>query len=444
MRSQFPRYRFVLDERRDRTTVTAAVHGHDGLLNASAGKFLAQAATEPMDHTAVSAEDREFLEACCGNGWLTPDLRLAGTFRVATTSPVLDRIQIELSLRCNLSCSYCYSESGPTKTDVMDAPTVIDLVDQAERAGVSWVDLTGGEFLIFKGWQDVLSEVRIRGLATTIHTNGILLTERNAAFIRDAGVRTVQVSADSHEAALHDSIRGLSGAHAKLLRGIRTAKEAGLRVRVLLVAHRRNKDTFVESVNWFHRELGVEVGVDRVIAAGGAVHDPVALTTREYYELLSTGLPAAVAQQKVCESPSGGSPFEVAPECGVGHSFMYVTADGRMSLCPTMTHRESERFRGPSIKESTLLDAWQSSDLFNQQRFVNCENATSRACPAAGTCGGGCRSNAYTETGSERAPDYFACNSHKNPGPVFVDFGRRYADGHFGVLDLGTAQVTAQ
>lgn len=432
-------YRVVVEPSNDRTTVTAATHGVDGVLNCMAGRLLGDAADGNLRRHDLDSDNASFVKASHRNGWLDDNLRLRGTFRQAAATPMIDRIQIETSLRCNLSCTYCYSESGPLRKDLMTASDVVDVVDQAERAGVSWIDLTGGEFLIFPGWREVLSETRRRGLVTTVHTNGMLLTERNVAFIKDVGVRTIQVSADSHLSDQHDSIRGVKGALDKLVRGIRTARDAGLSIRILLMAHRRNVDTFVDSVKWFHDELGIPVAADRVIAVGGAAHDPVALSTQEYYELLAQGLPSTVNLQRVCESPAGKSPMEVAPECGVGHSFLYVTADGRLSLCPTMTHRESPEFQGPTIFEYGVVEAWERAELFQRYRYVNCENATSRSCPAASVCGGGCRSNAYAETGRVTSPDFFACNSHKNSRSVFVDFGRRYADGHFEPVGLASA-----
>lgn len=418
-------YRFVYNKTTGATTVAPAVRGTQATLNRRAGEFLESLQVARPDVGSLPPGTRAFVDQAIAANWLTQDLRLNGTFRTSTERVQLSRLQIELSLRCNLTCTYCYSESGPQQDAHLADADVCRILDEAELGGVTTVDFTGGEFFLFKGWRNVLRRARRLGLVVTVHTNGLLLTDRHVAELVEQGVRYVQVSADSSNADQHDSIRGVSGAHRRMVNGIRRAKDAGLQVRVVLMAHQKNKDTLLESIRWFRSELGVDVGVDRVIAAGGALHDPVAVGAKEFYELIAPALGDRTLHAQACgtELREGAN----APECGVAHSFVYITADGHYSLCPTMTHREEERFRGPRVSEMGLMEAWRAGQVFNEFRFLNCENATSSACPAASTCGGGCRSNAYSETGVLDSPDVVSCNLHKNAGKVFIDFREVYA-----------------
>jgi AdoMet-dependent heme synthase len=425
----FPPYRMVWNKSTGELTITAASVGFDATLNDTAGTLFAKLSQfSSEDRVLFDAEESAFADDCRGYGWLTDDGHINGSFRAVDKDPLLRTVQIELSLRCNLSCSYCYSESGPHRSDHLSADDVCRILADAEEMGVTWIDFTGGEFFLFREWQTVLHRARSLGLVVSLHTNGILLTERNVDFIVASGVRHIQVSADSHIAEVHDRARGSRGAFDRLVKGIQVARSRGVDVTVSLIAHRENKQHFVEAAQWF-AGLGTKVILDRVVRVGGELHVGMGISTAEFYETVAPLVAdSRIRAGKICQT-AGSAGGRVEPDCGVAHSFVYVTAGGEYALCPTMTSREEAMFAGPLVSEMSLQDAWERSELFNRLRYINCEN-TGR-CPAASACGGGCRSNAYIDGGRLDAPDVLSCNMNKNGGLTFLDFPTRYAAGHF-------------
>ncbi|MEN0085485.1 MAG: radical SAM protein [Leifsonia sp.] len=370
-------------------------------------------------------------DAAVKAGWIDERGVPNGTYVIVERLPHLSRIQIELAVKCNFACVYCYSESGPTRSDALDVPEVRRLLTEANELGVVAVDFTGGEVLIYKGWQDVILHARSLGMVVSVHTNGLLLTERNVDFLRRAGVRSLQVTVESHHADVHESVgRGTRVSHTRVIEGVRRAKEAGLNIRLAALVHRKNIDHIGESARWFYREFKTPISLDRVIATGVPGASSLAVSESEFWEAVAPllGIGAASAD-RICDTSAPTAHGAIEPECGVAHSFVYITADGYISLCPTMTHREDGRFSGPNLRETTLERAWYESELFTLYRGINCENTS--VCPAAAACGGGCRSNAYTTTGRLTAPDVISCNTFKNPDRTFVDFLGRYADGEF-------------
>lgn len=414
----------VWNKAADELTITAARKGYDAVLNGEAGRILS------LFQLGMSAgadgewsRSQHFLDQCMQYGWLSRDGVLQGCLRVVQKDPLLRRVQIELSLRCNLSCSYCYSESSPARHESLDTADVMRILAQAEECGVTWIDFTGGEFFLFPDWEAILEYARALGLVVTLHTNGTLLTERHVQSLVDNNVRHIQVSADSHLAAVHDRARGHRGAFDRLMRGVRLARASGVDVTVSLIAHKNNRDHFLDAVRWF-ADQDVKVIVDRVVPVGGGIEADLSLTTSEFYTLIAPLLSSErVNAGKICQTP-GSAGVRVEPDCGVAHSFVYITAAGEYALCPTMTSREADTFAGPSVRAMSLAAAWETSDLFTRLRYTNCENT--QHCPAAPECGGGCRSNAYVETGRLTAPDALSCNTHKNRGPVFIDFPTLY------------------
>ena len=53
-------------------------------------------------------------------------------------------LQVNLGYQCNLSCSHCHVNAGPTRTEMMDAETVAELRAFAARLDPDILDLTGG------------------------------------------------------------------------------------------------------------------------------------------------------------------------------------------------------------------------------------------------------------------------------------------------------------
>jgi radical SAM protein with 4Fe4S-binding SPASM domain len=342
---------------------------------------------------------------------------------VVSREPHLKRVQIEVALKCNLRCSYCYSESGPERKIALTSAEILRVISEADELGVLALDLTGGEVLMDPEWPAYVGYARQRGMQVTIHTNGTLLRQPAVEALKSLGVTAVQVSLDSHLADVHDSSRGARGALRRTLKGLDLITDFGVPLRLALMAHRRNILTLGATIDYFAaRYPSAAINVDRVVATGGATNYGDGLTSEEFWNSLSKYISPNVQFSRICDSPGIGD-FE--PECGVAYSFVYVTAQGEIAACPTMTSRESNAFAGPSLREMSLRDAWYESSFFNSFRYTNCENVTT--CPSGRQCGGGCRSNAYVESGSATAPDLFACNVNKNPGKVFIDFRPRYA-----------------
>jgi radical SAM protein with 4Fe4S-binding SPASM domain len=361
-------------------------------------------------------------------GWFSGNL----VFRRVPVDPHLRRVQIETGLRCNLSCGYCYSMSGPGRRDRLSPDEVRSILHEADAMGVVTIDLTGGELLLDPEWKSYVTLARSRGMAVTIHTNGTLIRDAEADFLAAAQVSAVQVALDSHLDAVHDASRGHRGALARTLRGLDALARRKVTTRLSVMAHRGNIDTLGDTIGFMARRYPRAVlNVDRVISTGRAVGQDVGLTTAEFWGFIGPYLSDTVRSGKVCESPTLHS-YE--PDCGVAYSYVYVTAQGEIAACPTMTSRESESFRGPDARSVSLAAAWYDSAFFNAFRYTNCENV--QRCPAGKICGGGCRSNAYVDGGYITAPDVVACNTHKNSSPqkVFVDFPTRYRQGQFDVV----------
>jgi len=106
-----------------------------------------------------------------------------------------------------------------------------------EQLGLSTIRLTGGEPLLYHGLTDLISGIREAGISSIkLTTNGFLL-ERLAMPMKQAGMRSINVSLDAID---EDTFYKMSRRHAvqRVVQGIDKALEAGLEVKINSVVMR--------------------------------------------------------------------------------------------------------------------------------------------------------------------------------------------------------------
>lgn len=145
-----------------------------------------------------------------------------------------------ITRNCNLKCVHCYNDSGVGKAfnDVTTekAKTVLD--DLVEF-GVPSVLFSGGEPLMRHDLFELMEYAGDKGLRTVISTNGTLIKADTAQRIKDVGVSYVGISLDGI-GETNDEFRGVSGAFAKAVEGIKNCQSAGVRIGLRLTLTRRN------------------------------------------------------------------------------------------------------------------------------------------------------------------------------------------------------------
>ena len=92
---------------------------------------------------------------------------------------------------------------------------------------------TGGDPLMRADiWELVEYAIKGCGLRAVMSPNGTLVTPEAARKMKEIGVPRISISIDFPTAELHDQFRGVPGAFAGAVRGVRTAIEAGVQVQI--------------------------------------------------------------------------------------------------------------------------------------------------------------------------------------------------------------------
>ncbi|SUA99772.1 Molybdenum cofactor biosynthesis protein A [Pannonibacter phragmitetus] len=169
-------------------------------------------------------------------------------------------LRVSVTDRCDFRCVYCMAEDMTflPKREVLSLEELDRLCSAFIGKGVRRLRLTGGEPLVRKGIMGLIRSLS-RHLQSgaldelTLTTNGSQLA-RYAAELADAGVRRLNVSVDTLDA---DRFRAITrwGDLPKVMEGVKTAKAAGLSIKINMVALKGiNEDEIVPMLEWAHGE----------------------------------------------------------------------------------------------------------------------------------------------------------------------------------------------
>jgi radical SAM/Cys-rich protein len=131
----------------------------------------------------------------------------------------LDTVQVNIGLRCNLACHHCHVRSSPTRTEQMDWPTMLLVLDAARQANAKTLDITGGAPELHPNFRRFVQTGVAMGLHVMVRTNLTIMLQPDYAglphFFAEQGVHLIaslpcylEVNVDKQrgEHVYHDSI----------------------------------------------------------------------------------------------------------------------------------------------------------------------------------------------------------------------------------------------
>ncbi len=134
----------------------------------------------------------------------------------------LNKIQVNITLKCNIECKHCHVASSPRRTERMDRQTMKQVLDLVDRVQPEQVDLTGGAPEIHPDFRWFVRNLRENGRDVQVRTNLVILLEDGyedmPEFFRRQGVHLIaslpcyeeeNVDEQRGEGTYNDSIEAL-------------------------------------------------------------------------------------------------------------------------------------------------------------------------------------------------------------------------------------------
>lgn len=186
-------------------------------------------------------------------------------------------LRVSVTDRCDLRCRYCMSDDMTflPRSEVLSLEEIALIADRFIARGITKIRLTGGEPLVRR---DMIELVRRLGRhighgldELTMTTNGTRLA-RHAADLADAGIRRINVSLDSRDP---ETFRYITrhGDVAPVLEGIFAARDAGLRVKINMVALNGLNDRDIAPMLGWCGEHGFDLSLIETMPLGAIDED---------------------------------------------------------------------------------------------------------------------------------------------------------------------------
>ena len=104
----------------------------------------------------------------------------------------------ELTPVCNLHCDMCYIRMNAAQAEQQGGIKTVEewlsIAKQLKEQGTLFLLLTGGEPLLYPGFQELYVSLKQMGFVLTLNTNATLITEETARFFQQYPPRFIKVT----------------------------------------------------------------------------------------------------------------------------------------------------------------------------------------------------------------------------------------------------------
>lgn len=186
-------------------------------------------------------------------------------------------LRLSVTDRCDLRCAYCMPERMAflPKSDILSFEELLRLVDGSIARGITKLRITGGEPLVRRDVMLLLEQLSHR-LGTTslreiaLTTNATRL-EHHAEALKRFGIERVNISLDTLSPETFARLTR-KDQFAAVMRGIESARAAGLKIKINTVALRGiNEDEIADIIAWAHGQ-GFDMSLIETMPLGEEMH----------------------------------------------------------------------------------------------------------------------------------------------------------------------------
>jgi len=308
----------------------------------------------------------------------------------------------EISLKCNLRCVHCLSNSGDVVKDELNTVECMKLIDDLTALKVFQVNIGGGEPFIREDFLDLLDYSHKKGLVTCVSTNGVAIDNSISTRLSAMDMLYLQVSLDGADEETNDRIRG-KGTYRKILNAMESLAAHGVRFSINTVLTRINFDQ-LETLRALAGQYGSELRVSRFRPSGRGKSSkadlgPTAEQLESFAEWLDRHDLVRTGDSFFCLT-SDHRRHKGLDMCGAAKMTCCISPDGNVYPCAFL---QEPPFLSGNVREQSFKDLWDNSLVLNQFRNINVKSCVD--CYRFDACRGGCPAMAYHTYHDINMPD---------------------------------------
>ena len=188
-------------------------------------------------------------------------------------------LRVSLLSACNLGCVYCTEtddlaiENKQQKATALSTQDLANIIQQLHKElGLEVIRLTGGEPLLSPHLIPIIKEVKRLGISKIkLTTNGFLL-ERLAKSLKDAGMKSINVSLDAVDEGVFFLMSRRNGVE-RIMRGIDAALNEGMEVKLNAVLMKGMNDGQILPLLDYAFKRGIIIRFLEVMSMGHLYHN---------------------------------------------------------------------------------------------------------------------------------------------------------------------------
>lgn len=143
---------------------------------------------------------------------------------------------LELLPLCNMNCDMCFVRLSPEEMKQQGRLRTLEewkqVVLEIAQEGVLFLQLTGGEPLLYPDFKELYSFIRSQGIIVTINTNGTLIDEDWADFFAQFPPRRINITLYGKDNETYERLCHLPHGFDKAIRGIKLLRERKVDVKL--------------------------------------------------------------------------------------------------------------------------------------------------------------------------------------------------------------------
>lgn len=289
--------------------------------------------------------------------------------------PIID-LTIEITNKCNERCIHCYlADAKKDDGVVMDLDTVKRLIDEFAQIGGERVTFTGGEAFLHKDLMVAIEYATSKGLCIAIFSNLIATSPSQVERLKDCNLIGIQVSLYSTDPKTHDTITKVKGSCYRTLASIENMVNANLPIKIVCPVMRVNKDSVLNVVD-YAKKLNVAIELEMYINSREDQSDD------NLQHRLSIEEMSAFMNDLMDYDPKMGVNIlhrhkqdynqtynfveELnSPLCQAGYYGLYITATGKIAICPNM-----QGYVLGDITSDSLQSIWNQNQKLQEIRSL--------------------------------------------------------------------------
>ncbi len=325
--------------------------------------------------------------------------------------------QFELTSRCNQRCIFCYNVwkgiCSKQNSVTLSKQKQLKIIDKIIENEIFDIIFSGGEPLLVEWLEDLIKKCSTAKMRTTIITNAILMTEKRAKRLKNAGLSDMQISIHHYTPKINDKLTKTEGSFNKTIVGIKNAITifgAG-KININLVAMPKTYKDIYNMAKFLHKLGIISFSVASPTATGKMEKDKNLVINKRMFIEIYKQLIKAKKDFNIHIGFTGGFPICLLPEvnkktvemignyCDAGLNQIIIGPNGALRPCVCLGEELG------NILEDNLKEIWNNNKFLLDIRKMKFVPKACKECEYVSICRGGCRASAQGYFGKINALD---------------------------------------